>query len=157
MNFVRSFIVLIITLLTLTSCDKSGLFDSYVTIPNNGWDKDSMAVYRFEIRDIQKSYNLLVNVRNDAEYENQNLYLFIDVTAPNGKTERDTLDCILADASGKWLGSGLANYYQTTHRYKSGVKFPEIGEYTVRYVHGMRADKIGGIRDIGLRVERANY
>lgn len=153
----RSIFILFITLLTLASCDRSGVYDNYITMPDAGWSKDSMAVFRVKIKDVDKHYNLEVNVRNQGNYENSNLWLFIDVIGPNGKTERDSIDCILADQSGKWKGTGWGNYYQLTIPFKRGVKFPEKGEYTFMFIHGMRADKVSGIRDIGLRVEKANF
>lgn len=153
----KSLFILFALLITLASCDRKGVFDNYVTIPDTGWNKDSMAVFRVKIKDIDKHYNLYVNIRNKGEYVNSNLYLFIDVKGVNGKNERDTLNCILADQSGKWRGSGWGNYYQLTQLYKKGIKFPEKGEYTFMLIHGMRPDVVEGIRDIGLRVERADY
>ena len=152
-----TFFILIAFLLTLASCDRNAVSDSYVTIPTTGWDKDSMAVFKVKIKDIDRHYNLFVNVRNEGDYENSNLYLFIDAMGPNGKTERDTVNCVLADQSGKWRGAGWGNYYQLTQLYKKGVKFPIKGDYTFRFIHGMRSDKISGIRDIGLRVEKADF
>ena len=151
------FFILFAILLTLASCDNKAVSDSYVTIPTTGWDKDSMAVFRVKIKDIGRHYNLFVNVRNEGDYENSNLYLFIDAIGPSGKVERDTVNCLLAEQSGKWRGAGWGNYYQLTQLYKKGVKFPEKGEYTFRFIHGMRADKISGIRDVGLRVEKADF
>lgn len=149
--------LLFVTALLATACDSKGVFDSYATIPDKGWDKDSMAVFRVKIKDIDKHYHLSVNVRNEGDYQNQNLFLFIDVKGPNGKGERDTVNLILADQSGRWLGKGWGNYYQYSQLFKRGVKFPEKGEYTFMIIHGMRSDVIEGIRDIGLRVEKADF
>jgi len=150
--YILAIVALLVTI-GLSSCDKNRIFDSYVTVPEAGWSKDSLAMFNVNITYATSSYNLLLHLRNTPEYPNSNLWLFIDVTGPSGKTERDKVECILANQEGKWLGSGWGSIYETQIPYKMNVKFPEAGTYKIRIAHGMRTNDLPGIRDIGLRVE----
>jgi gliding motility-associated lipoprotein GldH len=147
---------LLLAIILLSSCDKNVVFDQYVTIPDRGWSVDSMAVFKVDIQSSEQPYNVLLNVRNYSNYPNSNLWLFIDVISPSGKALQDKVDCILADETGRWLGSGWGNLYHVQIPYQVGVKFAETGQYTFRIVQGMRDEDIKGIHNIGLRIEEAD-
>lgn len=141
--------------LFINACDSDRVFDAYVTVPDAGWNKDSLAVFDVDIKNADMVYNLYLNIRNQSDYPNSNLWLFVDVISPSGIIQRDTVDCILADKTGRWLGSGWGSMYQVNAPYRFGVKFPEIGNYQFRLCHGMRTETLDGIHNIGIRIERA--
>ncbi|MCU4164394.1 gliding motility lipoprotein GldH [Carboxylicivirga caseinilyticus] len=151
----NSILLAIFLAIGFVSCDKNAVFDQYVTIPDAGWNKDSMAVFMVDIDNAQMNYNVYLNIRNRSEYPNSNLWLFVDVMSPSGKTMQQKVDCILADDNGRWLGSGWGDLFHVTVPYQMGVKFAEEGEYTFRIVQGMRTDDLTGIHNIGLRIEEA--
>ena len=66
----------------------------------------------------------------------------------------DTLECILADEKGKWLGNGLGDIYDNQILFKKNVRFPLAGKYTFEIQHGMRADIVPLIMDVGLRIAK---
>jgi gliding motility-associated lipoprotein GldH len=67
----------------------------------------------------------------------------------------DTLDCILADEKGKWLGSGIGDIYDNQIPFKRNVRFPLPGTYSFEIQQGTRKDDIPLIMDVGLRIEKA--
>lgn len=149
-----AFVVSLMALwLAVVSCDRHRVFDSYVNVPKKGWDKDSLAYFKVPVHSTQQAMNLLVNIRNTQQYPNSNLWLFIDVKSPSGKVERDTIECVLADVSGKWLGKGWGSIYHSKIMWKKGVRFAEHGDYEFKISHGMRSTELQGISDIGFRVE----
>nr|WP_321405783.1 gliding motility lipoprotein GldH [uncultured Carboxylicivirga sp.] len=151
----NSILLAIFLAIGFVSCDQNAVFDQYVTIPDEGWNKDSMAVFMVDIENAQLNYNVYLNIRNRSEYPNSNLWLFVDVMSPSGKTMQQKVDCILADDNGRWLGSGWGDLFHVTVPYQMGVKFAEEGEYTFRIVQGMRTDDLTGIHNIGLRIQEA--
>jgi gliding motility-associated lipoprotein GldH len=153
-SFVGIGILLLITLLA-ASCDKGRLVDAYVTVPDNGWNKDSLAFFVVDVPSIEQPMNIYLNVRNTPQYTSSNLWLFVDVVSPSGKYERDTVECILSDLHGKWIGKGWGSIYHVKRPYKMGIRFAEHGKYEFKLSHGMRSNDLKGIRDIGLRVEKA--
>ena len=81
---------------------------------------------------------------------------------PHGKTIKDTLEYRMADATGKFLGSGVMDVKENKLWYKENVIFNETGDYTVNIQHAMRENgkvngvvALEGITDVGFRIEKA--
>ncbi len=75
---------------------------------------------------------------------------------PNGGILQDTVNCILADNRGKWLGKGVGDLWDLRIPYVGGFKFAQSGKYTVSLEQAMRVNNgLNGITDVGLRVETA--
>ena len=138
----------------LTSCDNSAIYHRFASIEKSAWHKDAAVEFAVPVTDTASLYNVIINIRNHNEYPYQNLYLFVYSTAPNGKTDGDTLNCILANNQGWWYGQGIGSTSTLPIMYMPSVKFPEQGTYTFRIMQGMREDILEGISDIGLRVEK---
>lgn len=140
--------------LVLYSCDTDRVFEQNVEIDNFSWNKDSIVRFEVDIRDTINPHNIYVNVRNSSRYNMQNLFLFITSHSPNGAVLRDTFECYLADARGKWTGSGWGDIYDNQFIYKRNIRFPVSGVYTFEYTQGMRTDELKYISDIGLKIEK---
>ena len=145
----------LLCVLFLSSCDRARIFEQNQDIPESGWNSKSVLKYDVQIQDPSTAANFYINVRNGDGYPYSNLFLFIKTTFPNGKISNDTLECILADAKGKWLGSGMGDIYDNQIPFKRNVRFPIKGTYTFEIQHGMRTDNVPLIMDIGLRIEKA--
>ena len=157
MNKIRFQIVLaIFTTAIFTACDRNLVFEKYQSIPEIGWNKDSLAVFTIPISDTLQYHNLYISVRNDIKYKYSNLWLFIEINQPGEIGVTDTLELLLADPSGKWLGEGFGGIKTRQVLYKGGVYFPVSGEYKINIQQGMRDEWLKGISDIGFRVERKN-
>jgi len=157
MNKIRFQIILAIFALTIfTACDKNLVFEKYQSIPENGWHKDSLVVFTIPIADTLQNHNLYIDVRNDVEYKYSNLWLFVELNQPGKTGITDTLEILLADPSGRWLGEGFGGIKTRQVRYKGGVYFPVSGEYKINIQHGMRDELLEGITDIGFRVEKVS-
>lgn len=137
-----------------SSCNNDEIYNSYIALPNKGWGVDSLAVFRTQIDDTSIPYDLSIQIRNENSYPYANLWLFIDVVAPDGKMTRDTLECILAYPDGRWLGGGWGSLYTLQCPYRENTHFVLPGSYTFRISHGMRENDIKGIHSLGLRIEK---
>ena len=138
-----------------SSCDNSRVFEQNQTIPESGWASDNSLKFEVDIKDPSTPTNFYINVRHADGYPYSNLFLFIKTTFPNGKFSNDTLECVLADEKGKWLGSGLGDIYDNQIPFKRNVRFPLPGKYLFELQHGMRSSIIPLIMDVGLRIEKA--
>ena len=69
---------------------------------------------------------------------------------------RDTIEFILADQTGRWLGKGWGNLKENDILLKSNLTFPLSGDYSFLVQHAMRKDTLHGISNIGLRIEKSN-
>ncbi len=146
-----------LVLITMTACDANRVYEKNITIPDNIWNKDNVLTFDVDINDTISTHNIYVNIRNASHYQYSNLYLFINTTAPSGASIRDTFECILADESGKWLGSGLGDLWDNQIPFKGNVRFPLSGVYRFDMVQAMRGEKLPFIMDAGLRIEKTEY
>lgn len=67
---------------------------------------------------------------------------------------RDTIECTLADKSGKWLGKGSGRYRDNRILIRDDIRFPRKGEYTLRLNQAMREEVLEGISEAGVRLEK---
>lgn len=145
-------ILLITATLLFASCEKGVVYNSYHRIPTEGWQADSLCLFRPEIMDTTASYDLYINIRNTGEYPMQNLWLFISEETPDTIILKDTIEVFLADYAGKWLGTGNGPVYNLPVLYRKNFRFDQKGTYTFEIEHAMRTDTLTGIRDIGLKL-----
>lgn len=145
----------ICSILLLASCDPNRVFDENKTLPDNVWDRKNKLAFNVTITDTVSPHNVFINVRNADGYPYGNLFLFIHSTFPNGQKFTDTLECVLADANGKWLGDGIGDIYDNQIPFKHNVRFKLAGNYTFELEQGMRLEMLPLIMDAGIRIEKA--
>jgi gliding motility-associated lipoprotein GldH len=148
------YILGILLITSIISCDRKRVFESYQTLGEKGWNKDSVVVFNVALKDTIRNHNLYVNIRNKGTYPYSNLWLFLSIGSPDGKLRTDTVEFSLAEPSGRWKGSGIGDLHDNQILYKSSVYFPHKGKYTFRIKQGMRDNVLQGIRDVGLRIEK---
>jgi gliding motility-associated lipoprotein GldH len=138
----------------LTACDAKRVYEQNVDIPDYIWDKENAIYFDVPITDTVSLHNVYINIRNASGYGYSNIYLFLDTKYPNNSISRDTIECILADPSGKWLGDGSGDIWDNQILFKKNVRFKQIGTYKFRYEQAMRMPKLPMIMDVGLRIEK---
>ncbi len=140
----------------LLSCDPDRVMDEYRSIEKGIWQADSVISFEFSMTGKKENHNLYFNIRHDQTYPFSNLWLFVSIEPPQGEGFTDTVQVILAEPSGKWMGRGLSGVYDQRQIYRRNVFFPESGLYSIHIRHGMRSEKLEGITDVGIRIERVN-
>lgn len=147
--------LLFISALFFGSCDRAMLVDEFVSIDNHSWQWDDPAVFTFEMDDTAGFYDILINLRHTTDYPLSNLYMFVHVGGPGGQEMTDTINFILAEPSGKWIGKGIGNMRAIGYRYRKNTVFPQQGEYQVSIEQAMRIPKVP-VSEVGVRVEKVN-
>ena len=153
--------LLAIALVLLSCSDENRVFEENVEIPDEKWTVSEKAILETDINDTISSHNFLINVRNTERYPYRNLYVFVKTTFPNGKSSKDTVGIVLADATGRWLGSGggylnSSSHLSNTIMYRYNRRFPLKGTYRFEIEQAMRTDTLVGIKNIGLRIEKTD-
>jgi len=140
--------------LLLTSCGKKYLYDDVHTLPADGWNKNQKERFIFNVPDTTCTFLFYLDLRNEIDYRYSNLYVFMETQFPNGNITRDTLECILAEPSGKWTGRGYGRLKENMILLNPTIKFPLKGSYTIDIEQAMRDEILEGITDVGIRIER---
>jgi gliding motility-associated lipoprotein GldH len=142
-------------LLFLGNCNN---FSEKVDMKNlNGkWNKKAEQKFDFKISDAQNPKNITFVVRNNNDYPYSNIRFIVNFSdAQTKKKSIDTLNYVLAQPNGEWIGKGFGDTKETLFQYKLNYKFPKNGDYSIGIIQAMRADQLKGIEDIGLKIETA--
>ena len=148
------YLLVVCSLFSFFGCDKKRLYEENKQIPNRIWNNKNIVPFIVNIADTISLHNVYINVRNSGEYTYSNLYLFLRTAYPDGKVSCDTVECILADISGRWLGKGSGDVWDNQILFKRGVRFKKAGIYTFSYEQAMRVENLPMITDAGLRIEK---
>jgi gliding motility-associated lipoprotein GldH len=147
--------------LVFVSCSGNVIYSESEVIPKGQWDRNQVLQFTLKNADTVSKHNLHVVMRNDNTYPYSNLFLIVGMQMPSGLEVRDTLEYVMADAQGKWLGSGATNTIENILGYKQNVVFSENGVYTFTISHAMREngnvkgiDSLPGVLDVGIHIEK---
>jgi gliding motility-associated lipoprotein GldH len=149
-----SVISFIPAILLFYACTSNMVFTGSKAMEGKEWNLDDVAIFQVPVSDTLNSNNVSFTLRTGSSYPFRNIYLFVSTTSPDGKTITDTLQYNLADEKGKWYGKGFGDINELELPYKSNVFFPKKGNYQFTVRHGMRAEALAGVYDIGLRIEK---
>lgn len=150
----NSFFVLFSACL-LTACNENTVYHSYQSLPDEGWGKSDTLSFQIPITDsIPTTLRLFAEVRNRIEYPYHDLHLFISQNLQDSTVWRtDTIAFNLADSTGRWTGHGWGSIYQSETFIKSVLPL-RSGNYTIKVINGMKDEKLQGLSDVGIRIEK---
>jgi len=148
--------IILIFLILFSACDKGVVFEKNVSIPDYKWNMNNIVNLETEIKDTTALYNIYINIRNASGYQFSNLFLFLNTTTPAGTMARDTVELILADEGGRWLGNGQGDIWDNRILFKKNFRFPQAGTYKFALQQAMRVNPLPEVADAGIRIEKAN-
>ena len=133
----------------LTACNENTVYHSYQSLPDEGWEKSDTLSFQIPITDsIPTTLRLFAEVRNRIEYPYHDLHLFI-----SQNLQDSTIVFSLADSTGRWTGHGWGSIYQSETFIKSVLPL-RSGNYTIKVINGMKDEKLQGLSDVGIRIEK---
>ena len=74
--------------------------------------------------------------------------MFIHIITSDGQTSTDTLECILADNTGKWNAKGVGDILDFTQIYKDSIVFKTKGNYKIAIEQAMRYGEFPSIKSL---------
>ncbi|MGW8317421.1 MAG: gliding motility lipoprotein GldH [Bacteroidales bacterium] len=145
----------LLVLLLLISCDPDLVYDHFETMEDGTWSWTDPREFKVEVTDTLSLNNIYLQVRHTVDYPMSNLYMFVYVKSPSGQMLKDTVNIMLAEPDGRWIGKGLGNLRELMLLYRRQTRFGEPGIYTFTLEQGMRNPSLP-VTDIGIRIERTN-
>ena len=149
-------LALIGTIVMFISCDSSIVFEEYKSFENQKWNTDSAAFFNYTITDTTSINTVKIKLRHTVEYEFQNLFLFVETDVI------DTVELMLANKEGMWLGGGIGDVREFEFEYQNSKVFSKKGNYSFKVEQAMRygvAEKIQALNNVlavGLSIEKQN-
>ena len=154
---IRNSVLLVFVVILFFSCDKKRVFDEYKSV-GTAWHKDSVVTFELPELDSTKRYNLFVTLRDNNNYQFNNLFLIVGLELPNGFTKVDTLEYQMANPDGSLMGDGFSDIKENKLFFKEKVKFR--GKYKVNIKQAVRENgkvpgvtALEGITEVGFRIE----
>ena len=139
----------VVAMAMLVSCNHTAIFEQYQNISQEAWDMQDSICFHVDMNDTTSRYNVLLHIRNTEQYPYQNLWLFVDEYQGETCVYQDTIEALLADDYGRWLGAGISRY-ELPLLYDEQRRFEPTGEHSFVIRQGMRSEWLKGIQDIGV-------
>ncbi len=141
-------------LLIFSSCGSGILIDRNKKIENSVWKSDDIVKFSVNVPDTVQLYNFYIDIRNSSDYKYSNIFLFLKTLYPNGMYSVDTIECMLADNTGKWLGKEHGKIIDNRVLFRQGIRFKLSGNYSFEFEQAMREPELEGIEDFGIRIDK---
>lgn len=153
---IKILLVAFVATLLFWSCNKNVIFTEYRKFDKEEWYSKNKAVFEVDIKENNSLNNISLMIRHADSYPYSNVFLFLETTYPDGKSNIDTMEVIMANSKGEWLGSGAGDIFDLKVPIKRNVKFPMTGKYKFSFQQAMRTDPLPLIMDFGFEIERSN-
>lgn len=146
---------LAVLLLILGGCKNDTVFSKYETFAENEWGAKNKITFKVNVTDSVNLHDIYLMVRHAESYPYSNLFLFVSTRYPDGKELKDTMELILANQKGEWLGDGAGEIYDYRVPVKKNIRFARGGEYQFSFEQGMRVDPLPLIMDFGFEISKS--
>ncbi len=144
-------VLIVIAGLIVSGCDSS-VYNKMKEIPSEGWDKDYPIKFDVNITDTTGLFDFYFMLRHNTDYAWSNLFCFVTTTMPGDSMKVDTIEFVLADTDGRWLGDGTGHLRTNEVMISRKFVFPHAGLYSFEFRQAMRDTLLTGISDIGIRI-----
>jgi gliding motility-associated lipoprotein GldH len=151
MKIIFSFFILLL----FASCNIS-VNSSYNIFEEGSWHTDSIITLTHGVVDSTTKHNLYLKVRHSTDFEYQNIFLFVRF-----KEKIDTVEVILSEKNGKWLGKGFGDIKEVDYCFAENVTFNSKQASTVTIEQAMRYGdepeirSLKGIIALGINVKKS--
>ncbi len=145
-------IPLLVACLLLAACNGDVYYEEHRSVDAKGWNMGDAVEFDVDIDDTTQYYDIFFDLRVNVTYPYANAFFFITTHFPDSSYAADTLECPLADPTGKWYGKNGARYVDNRYYFRRTTRFPMTGTYRFEVTHGMRDTEMTDIKDIGLRM-----
>lgn len=152
-SFIRYFIGIVV-LGCMLSCNQGEAYYQFRQIPQNKWSKNHELSFTLDSVSLnpQQNYAISIELSHNISYTYKNLFLYINHTLQDSVSVKDTLECMLVDDYGKWLGYGNGATRQLSVVYQTNQKIDTALHNEIIIRHAMQDIHLKGIEKIGLKV-----
>jgi len=149
-------IVLFVYLILFVNCERDK-FSKFKTFPN-GWDYNDKLQFEFSLKQTNP-LDIFINIRNNNSYKFSNIFLIAKLRDSTDVIFLDTLEYVMADSKGNWLGKGFLGVKENRLWWKEKWEPNKKGIYSIELSHSMRhngkinkIENLEGIIDVGVSI-----
>ena len=120
-------------------CSNNSIHSSYKDF-ENGWELNDTVFFEFNSFP-DKKYDIQFHIRNDNNYQYSNLFMIASLNEDNILITKDTLEYLMADKEGNFLGSGYGNIRESFLIWIDEYDFKKESDYLITLNHAMRKNQ----------------
>ena len=157
---IKILFVFIFTVIFL-GCNDNIIYREFINL-GNSWSLNKKARFTIDktFFNIENEYDIYIHLRNNNEYQYNNIFLIGSIKDSINIIEKDTLEYTMADSEGRWLGKGFLSLKESKLWWKCNFRFPEVNTLTFEIQQATRKNgsqyqnkELKGIIDIGVSLE----
>ena len=134
-------------------CKKEFIFEKEISIVDSAWNYNNILKFDFEINDISKKYDLMLEVIHAGDYDFQNLYVKFQTAYPSGEKKEQVVSLELAGKSGIWNGQCSGNTCAVEIPLQVNAIFEEKGKHQISIEQYMRKSPLRGVEGMALKIK----
>lgn len=146
-------ILILISLLTLSSCQKGLVYKEYHKFDNYTWGRFDKVRFEIPVKDAGLTADIVFTIRHITQYPYDNLPVNIILTTPSGEERIMEKDILLKGANGEFKGSVAGDLWDFEETIWPQFYFTEKGKYVVEFENLIPKTGIPGMVDIGVKVK----
>ena len=157
---VKILLVIIFSVIFL-GCNDNIIYREFINL-GESWSLSKKVSFKIDkiLLNTNDNYDIYIHLRNNNEYQYNNIFLIGIIKDSINIIEKDTLEYAMADSEGKWIGKGFLSLKESKLWWKSNYRFTEVNSLTFEIDQVTRKngsqyqdEDLKGIIDIGLSIE----
>ena len=141
----------VLVILAISSCGSDALFNQSIDIPNRTWKEKDVKTFKVDISDAAKVYDFVLTIRTTTDYQFANLWLYLTIDGPMGKSKRFPIEIITADPTGRWTGDKSGSLVSFSKLFMHD-RFTKKGKYSLHFEQATTQKTLSEVVDITLDV-----
>ena len=141
----------VLVILAISSCGSDALFNQSIDIPNRTWKEKDVKTFKVDISDTAKVYDFVLTIRTTTDYQFANLWLYLTIDGPMGKSKRFPIEIITADPTGRWTGDKSGSLVSFSKLFMHD-RFTKKGKYSLHFEQATTQKTLSEVVDITLDV-----
>ncbi len=149
-------IALLISLFIIgtASCTKNPRYEKSHSFRNEVWSYSDTAKFKVKVLDTTTKYDIFLTLRRNINYPYSNIWVNMGTLIPDSTHRKySDLELTLEEKNGRPTGNRVGNNIEHVILIKKGVKM-QIGVYSFWVNQKMREEKLHGILNVGVRVQK---
>ena len=152
---------IVVFAIIFSGCNNNIIYSEFIS-HGESWSLNKKVKFTIDrnLFTTENDYNIYIHLRNNNEYQYNNIFLIGTIKDSINIIEKDTLEYAMADSEGKWLGKGFLSLKESKLWWKVKYNFPLVNsivfeiDQVIRKNGNQFPDKdLKGIVDIGLSIE----
>lgn len=138
----------------LSACGPKTIYEHKISLPER-WSYDYPINFEFIIEDSIPSYDLILEIEHQNDYNFQNIYTKMSTVFPDETKKEQIISLTLVDQMNQWAGKCNSGFCITQIGLSENIYFSQLGKYTIKIEQYGRQDNLMGIKSLTLKVVHA--